>query len=448
MSTSNIAKISLYSILGSTGLVTNILIAAVIIKHRFLQDKNYVFLLSLAITDWIIIAIGVPEVITNVVSNESSIKGVFCYLKGYILTAFIITSIYHLPCIALHRYFCVVQRQFYQKHVTHRICIGICMSTWVVGLLIVLPAYLGWGTINYDKTRYQCSVDWSKSSYFTIFINTAGYPLPMMIMIFSYLKLILFYRKSRISLRASSTMDRQIQMRKIRKEVKLTLMLLAVVGFFFFCWLLYTIVMYFEAFASYKLPSDVSFTAMLLGFFNSAGNFWIYAMMSSVFRRGVLDLLLCRKRRRLSETRTVSNFKISTIYNDNMKMEMLKEARTRKGSDCNSIAEDQTMKSGDLPGRKTSDMRNRKISDCSIGYNPPSGSGQLTMPEGRKISQEPLWMTEARIKEMCDGTFCVKRPSEEGRTKKISVQSTPDEEIFRQDRPGLRSRTSLLTLPM
>ena len=304
------AQITLYTILLISGFITNTLIITVIIVSKLFRDKNYIFLLSLAVIDWLIMVVQVPELIANNILDKPSAQGELCRVKGYFQTAFVICSIYHLPTIALHRYFCVVRRNFYNKCFSNKTCIIMCVLCWIISFLYVLPAYLGWGVIGYEASRKQCAVIWAESRSYTIFINTTCYPLPIGVMVFCYMKLILFHRHARDQLRKQSACDQPTSLKITNRERKLTSMLLIVVAGFFAAWFIYTLAMYFEAFTDIRFPNGVNFAANFMGYTNSAVNFWVYAMMSSTFRRGLKKICSRERRHRISDITTSTNISV------------------------------------------------------------------------------------------------------------------------------------------
>lgn len=190
-----------------------------------------------------------------------------------------------------------------------------CMSCWLISLMYLLPAYLGWGVIGYEEAHKQCAVLWGDSRSYTIFINTTCYPLPIAVMVFCYVKLIKFHRQARNQLQKQSSLKNISSLRTANRERKLTLMLLIVVAGLFTAWFLYTIVMYSEAFADMRFSPELIFVSIFLGYSNSNINFWVYAMMSSTFRKGLRKICCFLKRH-----------KVSVMYTDSVILSRVTEA--------------------------------------------------------------------------------------------------------------------------
>ena len=290
-------QVALYGMVGVWSTCSNVLVIAVLLYNSLLTDYVNIFLLSMAMNDILVTVTGMPLTIYNLLhGSQTPLCKSMCPYFGYVVLSLFVSSVYHLPAIALQRYLCVIKREFYTKHVTRRSCIIAISCVWLFSFLISLPPLLGWGEINYDEVRSWCFVLWSKTGPYLAFVNICAFPVPLGVMVVCYYKVSKFYREAHkkiASYAPSATQD--AEKRRITKEQRLTLMLIFVVIWFFFCYFFYLLGAYGEAFKLFQYPRDMEFFVLLIAYCNSIVNFWLYAYMGSKFRRGVRKLFCLRR---------------------------------------------------------------------------------------------------------------------------------------------------------
>lgn len=282
-------QITLFSIVGCISFLCNSLIFLVIGMNRKLHTKTNYLLISLALTDWLIIVVGIPFNIVNLL-NKGPLKYVaYCNTTGFLVLVPFLVSNFNMGLIAIHRYVLIVKNRSYKTIFSTRNIVIAITFIWLCGILLGIPPLFGWSEYKYNEGRSMCMISWESSRSYLFFVQIIAFPLPIFIMVFSYYKVISHSYASRKRLRSSA--DRH-NLSKQTRELTLTLMLLLIVCVFTLLFLPYAVIIYLEG-IFYIVPSPtLNFLAILLAYSNSMFDFWIYAAMSAKFRRGLLDLFL------------------------------------------------------------------------------------------------------------------------------------------------------------
>lgn len=288
------AMVTLYAIIGCVSFVLNSLIFLIVAVNKKLWTNSYCLLVSLAATDWLIVVIGIPVHIANILADGSIIGEPYCKVYGYFINVPFQSSIYHLAVIAYHRYCLTVRRKCYDRVFgKKKIIVSICMA-WFIPMVVCLTPMFGWGKYYYDETRGHCMLDWLYSYSSTIFIEIMVFPLNVLIMAYCYFKII---TKARRRLKAHTEDRKKAKRRQL--ELRSTYMLLVVVMTCVVCFMPYTIIVLYESFSQHSLSRIYGFISMTFAYSNGMFDFIIYSAMNKRFRRCCRQLFsICRKNSR------------------------------------------------------------------------------------------------------------------------------------------------------
>lgn len=280
-------QVMLFSVVGCVSFLCNSLIFLVIAFNRRLHTKTNALLISLAFTDWLIIVVGIPFQIINLLNNGPLTCSSYCDTTGFLLLVPFLVSNFNMVLIALHRFILVVKNKYYKT-----ICRTAYMKLsifiiWAFGILVSIPPFFGWGSYDYNVHRSQCMIFWKGSISYLFFIQIIAFPLPLTIMIYCYYKVISHSYASRKRLQSSA--DRH-NLSNQKRELALTLMLLVILCVFFVLFFPYAIIIYLEGVFNFMPSPTFNFLAILLAYSNSMFDFWIYAAMSHKFRKGLVDI--------------------------------------------------------------------------------------------------------------------------------------------------------------
>lgn len=291
---------ALYGTIGIISLFSNALIFLVIGCHKKMRTRSYFLLFNLALTDALIVIIGVPITIANLKSKHAVTNGVYCDIHGALMLLIFCASNFNLALIAVHRYVLIMKNDYYEKFFSKTKTFIAAVFTWVLsGTLFSLPPVLfGWGRMRYDAGRAHCMLDWGSSVSYLIYCQILSFTVPLSIMGFCYYKILKYGHECRKRLKKSA--DRHNFAKKVT-EIRLTIMLIIIVVVFMLCFTPYAVMTWREA--VFKKNSPVlSFVAMLFAYSNSMFDFWIYSAMSKNFRRAGVALFfkVCRRKHKVS----------------------------------------------------------------------------------------------------------------------------------------------------
>lgn len=135
------------------------------------------------------------------------------------------SSILHLVCIALDRYWAVTRIDYVRNRSARTILIMISLS-WIVGILISVPPLFGWKETAADPDLSGiCQI--SQDLGYTVFSTFGAFYLPLLVMIIIYIK-IYDAAKSRIRKKRF----KKSQKKKSKRSSKLRSWLLYIVTIF------------------------------------------------------------------------------------------------------------------------------------------------------------------------------------------------------------------------
>lgn len=280
-------QIALFSVVGSVSFLCNSLIILVIGFNRKLHTKTNCLLISLAFTDWLIIIVGIPFNIINLLNGGPLNHRTYCNTTGFLVLVPFVVSNFNMSLIALHRYVLIVKNHHYKTFFSSKNIIIAVAFIWLCGILLGIPPFFQWSLYKYNKHRSMCMIHWQSSKSYLFFIQIIAYPLPLVVMVFSYYKVISHSYASQKRLRSSA--DRH-NLSKQTRELTLTLMLIIIVCVFLLLFLPYASIIYLEGIFQVEPTQIHSFLAILFAYSNSMFDFWIYAAMSAKFRKGLVDL--------------------------------------------------------------------------------------------------------------------------------------------------------------
>ena len=177
-----------------------------------------------------------------------------------------------------------------------------CFFTWVVGMAVSLPGLIGWTRNIYDHKLLECFWNRKHSLSFTIFFSTCIVALPILVISYSFLRIYLHVRASRLRVRRqkdillSPTSEKQTKTIPSRrnKSVHLALMLFISFSVFAVCWAPYAILVVVD-FAD-TLPMPLYLYILMLAHLHSSANWLVYAATNQHFRCGyrlAFSLITC-----------------------------------------------------------------------------------------------------------------------------------------------------------
>ncbi|TRY81847.1 hypothetical protein DNTS_011412 [Danionella cerebrum] len=175
------------------GIVLNVAVIAVTLKHRQLRQPLNYALVNLAVADLgCALFGGLPTTLTNAM-GYFSLGRAGCVLEGFAVAFFGIAALCSIAVIALER--CVVIcRPLGSVCFGTKPAVAALAAAWVWSLIWNVPPLLGWGRFELEGVQTSCAPDWysrdpSNVSYILCYFSLC-FALPFTIIIFSYTRLL------------------------------------------------------------------------------------------------------------------------------------------------------------------------------------------------------------------------------------------------------------------
>ncbi|XP_032523065.2 neuropeptides capa receptor-like [Danaus plexippus] len=318
-----------------TGVVGNIAVCVVIVRHPSMHtDTNY-YLFSLALSDLLLLLFGLPNDLSVYWHQYPySLGVVFCKLRALISEAASYVSVLTIVAFTLERYLAICHPLHIYAVAGLRRALRIVLSLWVLSLLAASP-FAHYTTVNYHEYP-PTSGNASLESAFCAMLKLPSWYMCELSSFFFFLLpgLVILCLYVKMGLRISSTHThtpgspgtlngvngsvhgeaRQAQSRK-----NIIRMLAAVVIAFFVCWAPFHFQRLFFIYGSgvsyYHTINEYLFLAAGVFYYISATvNPILYNIMSHRYRIAFKETLCCRKvHRRKSRYREQSSIRETTV---------------------------------------------------------------------------------------------------------------------------------------
>nr|XP_033812707.1 adenosine receptor A1-like [Geotrypetes seraphini] len=290
-------------------IIGNLFICTVILRDKKLRIINNYFLVSLAMADILVGAVGVPcAVLTNIGIPKSN--RYLCVLMLCSLIVCTLASVFGLLAIAVERYISIVKPFHYDSLMTPKNSLLIILACWTLAILSGLVPLMGWHK-PFPLSGECLFEDLIANTYMVYFIFLGCMLVPLSIMFFLYGRI---FMEVKHQIRRIAKWEVDISREKkrqmiIRKEVQTATSLFIVLFCFAFCWLPINILnLIFFFWPSYQIPSQVTLTAVIFSHANSAFNPVLYVFRMRFFWEAFQSVFSC-----LYFPTTISRFSNSNL---------------------------------------------------------------------------------------------------------------------------------------
>ncbi|XP_062272158.1 neuromedin-U receptor 2 [Scomber scombrus] len=131
---------SVYLLIFLTGLCGNLLTCAVIAKHKKMRNPTNLYLVSLAVSDLLVLLFGMPLEIYDLWQNYPFPFGKGgCYFKTFLFETVCFASILNVTALSVERYIAVVHPLKTRYLSTNQHAKRVITIVWVVSMLCAIP---------------------------------------------------------------------------------------------------------------------------------------------------------------------------------------------------------------------------------------------------------------------------------------------------------------------
>ncbi|XP_043797606.1 octopamine receptor beta-2R-like isoform X2 [Apis laboriosa] len=335
-----IAKGCLMGSIIVTAVFGNLLVMVSVMRHRKLRIITNYFVVSLALAD-MLVAMFAMTFNASVQLTGKWLFGYFmCDVWNSLDVYFSTSSILHLMCISVDRYWAIVKPLKYPIIMTRRLAAYMLLACWILPAFIsFMPIFMGWYTTPENSMRRQNHPDlceFKVNKIYVIFSSSISFWIPCTIMTLTYFAvfkeanrqekqmhsrmgnvMLLSHRPSKdlnnlngelnsagssktltlneISTNHLHTPTKDKNIMKMKREHKAARTLGIIMGTFILCWLPFFLWYVITTLCGESCPCPDIVIALLfwIGYTNSALNPLIYAYFNRDFREAFKNTLQC-----------------------------------------------------------------------------------------------------------------------------------------------------------
>ncbi|XP_068757807.1 melatonin receptor type 1A-like [Montipora capricornis] len=287
---STIGESFLYAFIVSVGTLGNVAVLLVLYKNHRLRNVTAYFVISLAISDIIMLDICAPFSIGVLIVGDWIFGYLICQIQGFLVMWVACASLGTLALVAINRYFHIVKTSMYRVVFTSTKAKLIVLGGWIAALSTPLTYTAAGKDYVFHPGKFFCYFE-SKFSLLTLpFHIFVG--ISMVILIVCYLRV---FKALKTHERTVAKNLRNGNTRKVSlslEDIKVTKILFATVVGFIFCWspiLVLDIVDNFLG-SGWELNRETYYMYSVFGICSSAINPIIYGVMNPSYRRAYLRL--------------------------------------------------------------------------------------------------------------------------------------------------------------
>lgn len=217
----------------------NLMVIAVVIRHRGMRTRTNMFLVNLAIADFLVGVLLAPFSLTTLIAKRWIFGDILCFINSFCNAAFFITSIHTLMYISIHKYLSITRPLTQLTKCKILIMIGAAWG-WAITCASLTTFILS--TSRYKEGTMQCGPKYptlsTKSLIFHFIIQVSNLFLPLALMIGCYIRMFSEIKQHMQRLDENTALDRS-QIYSQQRRVTITLFI--VLSCFVLCWIPYCV---------------------------------------------------------------------------------------------------------------------------------------------------------------------------------------------------------------
>ncbi len=293
-------------------LIGNFLVIQSVLTFRHLKTRTNYFVLSLGVADCFVALCVMPFGAYNIYMNLAwHLGSLMCHISICLDVMLTTTSILHLSCLAMDRYFAICSPFFYHERVSKRIVYLLIILCWTVPTVISwLPIMNGWNEIGISDIIACKSPPDGRACIFlvnkvyAIMCSLIAFYLPTIFMICVNYRI---YQEAKKQAQQIQSLELTIlgnrkEKKTFCQERKAAKTLSIIMGVFCCCWFPFFFFNILDPFIGYQIPFTLWQMALWLGYGNSAINPFLYYFFNRAFKKALTRLVLNYLGRKASDS--------------------------------------------------------------------------------------------------------------------------------------------------
>lgn len=315
----------------------NLLVIVSVMRHRKLRVITNYYVISLALADMLVAMFAMTFNASVQIYGEWLFGYFMCDVWNSLDVYFSTSSILHLCCISVDRYYAIVKPLKYTLTMTKKVVALMILNTWISPAIIsFLPIFKGWYTTTENqifRDDHPDVCEFIVNKPYALISSSISFWIPCTIMIFMYLSIFreankqekemynrhgaalllhqnntngdmlsnsggssktLTHHEINQDLHHTPTKEKNIS--KMKREHKAARTLGIIMGTFILCWLpffMWYLTVYLCDSCRVNCPGEVVAVVFWIGYFNSTLNPIIYAYFNREFREAFKNTLQC-----------------------------------------------------------------------------------------------------------------------------------------------------------
>lgn len=268
--------------------IGNFLIIVLVFKKPRLDTTTSIYILSLAVTDFLNACIPGPLFLAALITQKMPYNSIVCNIDGFFTHFLTYVSTSTMALIAISRYYCTLKPHRYKTVFSTRRSASYLVSLWTfVALFTWIPVIGGWAEMGFNPLMACCN--------WRFFHKTVEMTFTLLVVIVfimgSFLIIAVSYYHVSKCIRQHNNQVASHQGLSVQ-EINVTKTFFTLVLSFVVMWLpTFTAVFLFRVALREMYPRLVGFAVPFFLQVNSAVNPWIYGAMNPSFRKKFVQLI-------------------------------------------------------------------------------------------------------------------------------------------------------------
>ncbi|WAQ93533.1 ADA1A-like protein, partial [Mya arenaria] len=283
-------------------LIGNLLVIIVVLRHKGMQTRTNMFLVNLAIADFLTGLLLAPFSLTTLIKDRWIFGDTMCNVNGFFNSVCLITSIHTMMYISIHKYVSITRPL--SRILNHWKILIMCLTAWLWSITCAVLTLFILSQVEIKPGAMQCGPKYPKTKIHYlhhVIITGSNIVIPLAVMLFAYARMYWELRKHAIRLRQNTTLHSD---HILGQQIQVTKTLFMILACFFICWIPYAVYSSYVSNIKNKneIPVWTNPLAYCFMYMNSGCNPIIYCWRSNTFREGYKQIL-CQQ----------SNFVVSDV---------------------------------------------------------------------------------------------------------------------------------------